>query len=113
MKDSKLRKYAQTIQLTKLVFSPCGTYVAFGVDLHNNEETCFMIRNIEKGHTVGVKGWEDNRLNSVDNMVFHRLQNGPGLGLFYTKLNNNKRPYELWHQNMQTGEKKLLYSEKD
>ena len=49
-----------------------------------------MLKNIEKNHIVGVKGWEDNRLKSVDNVVFH--QRGDSLGIFFTKMDQNYRP---------------------
>ena len=95
MKYPKLKKYSETIELTSMVFSPCHKYVAFGLDLHNNEDSCFMLKNIEKDHIVGVKGWEDNRLSGVDNVVFlnNEERGGLGLGIFYTKMDKNKRPY--------------------
>lgn len=58
MQYSSIRKYYKTVDLVKTVLSQCGNYIAFGVDLHNNEEVCFMIKNIAKNHLIGIQGWE-------------------------------------------------------
>ena len=62
-----------------------------------------MLKNIEKDHIVGVRGWEDNRLYGVDNVVFLDNGGGLGLGIFYTKMDRNRRPYELYYQDIHTG----------
>lgn len=58
MKIPLIKKYYKTVELVRTVFSPCSKYVAFGYDLHNNEEISFMIKNIGKDHIVGIKDWE-------------------------------------------------------
>lgn len=56
-----------------------------------------MIKHIDSGHIVGIKGWENNRIKGVDNIVFNNDD-----GIFYTKL-INFRPAELWYQDIKTG----------
>lgn len=104
MKYSLIRNYYKTVELTRTVFSPCGNYLAFGFDLHNNEEISFMVKNIGKNHIVGIKGWEENRIKGVDNMVF----SGDN-GIFFTK-SINFRPAELWYQDFKTGEAQLIFN---
>lgn len=66
-----------------------------------------MIKNIVEDHIVGIKGWENNKLQGVDNLVF-----GGQNGIFYTKV-INYRPSELWYQNINSGETQLLYAQKN
>lgn len=40
-----------------------------------------MIKNINDDHIVGIKGWQNNRLKGVDNMIFDGDD-----GVFYTKV---------------------------
>lgn len=103
MKYSRIRAYYKTVELIRTVFSPNSKYIAFGFDLHNNEEISFMIKNIDEDYIVGVKGWENNRLKGVDNIVF-----AGDNGIFYTKV-TNFRPAELWYQNIKTGEAQMIY----
>jgi protease II len=57
MKYAEIKKYYNTVELIKTAISPDSKYIAFGFDLHNNEEISFMIKNITDDCIVGVKGW--------------------------------------------------------
>lgn len=96
---SSIRKYYKTAELVRIVLSHCGNYIAFGVDLHNNEEVCFMIKNIPRNNLIGIKGWEDSKMKGVDNIVFASNSN---TCIFYTKV-IQFRPSQLWHLNLTTG----------
>lgn len=104
MKYAQIRNYYKTVELTRTVFSSKSKYIGFGVDLHNNEEVSFMIKDIKNDQIVGVKGWENNRLKGVDNLIFHEEK-----GVFFTKV-INRRPAELWYQDIATGISKLIFT---
>ena len=47
MKYPSIRSYYKTVELTRTVFSNDNKYIAFGIDLKNNEEISFVIKNIK------------------------------------------------------------------
>ena len=47
MQYSTIKEHSKTVELKKTSFSHSHKYVAFGVDLYNDETIRFMVRDIQ------------------------------------------------------------------
>jgi protease II len=67
------------------VFSASHRFLAFGYDLHNDENLRWMIKDMEKNRIYAVKGWENNELPFVDDVVWRGDE-----GLYYVKTKDHR-----------------------
>ncbi|MCB9061103.1 MAG: S9 family peptidase [Halobacteriovoraceae bacterium] len=101
---NKLAKGSQGFSVKRREISPSQNLVAYTVDYTGSETYDLYIKNIKTGKTIETK---------LKNIFGSFVWGNDDQTIYYLKEDHSKRPYQIFKYDLNTGNEKLIYEDKD